>query len=79
MGYTVHTHRGVRTPDFAQVKPTPEELAQWRADHPHQHPPYRSRCRDCGRRIWHSGYAVAAHRRHCKGPPAGHQHPGPTK
>lgn len=57
---------GVRTPDFFEVRPDKDEVAEWFAKHPRRRPPYRSKCRRCGKRIWHSGVAVAAHRRACK-------------
>jgi hypothetical protein len=53
---------------FTQVVPTAEEVADWRRRYPRQkYPPYRSECQRCGRRIWHTGIAVGAHRRACKG------------
>jgi hypothetical protein len=60
---------GVRTPDFRQVRPTPEERADWAKRYPNRakFPPYRSQCVRCGTRIWHSGIAIGSHRRACKG------------
>lgn len=59
---------GVRTPDFRQVSPTEDELSAWRRKYPNRPTtPYRSQCTRCGKRIWHSGIGVGAHRRACKG------------
>lgn len=52
---------------FTQVRPTADEIAAWQAKYPRRHPPYRSACSRCGRRIWHSGIAIGSHRRACKG------------
>lgn len=52
---------------FVGVRATAEELAAWRKKYPRRGPPYRSKCQRCGRRIWHSGIAIVAHRRACKG------------
>lgn len=60
---------GVRTPDFTQVRPTEDEKAGWNKRYPRRagHWPYRSQCIYCGKRIWHSGMAIGAHRRACPG------------
>lgn len=72
---------------FTQVVPTADEVAAWRRKYPRRHPPYRSKCQRCGRRIWHSGIAIGAHRRACTGQPeieqgearSRHALPGVTK
>jgi hypothetical protein len=52
---------------FTLVIPTAAELAAWRSKNPRRHPPYRSKCSACGKRIWHSGMGIGSHRRACKG------------
>jgi hypothetical protein len=59
------TARGIRRPDFREVRPTADEKAAWYDKHPRQHPPYRAECRRCGRRIWYSGFAVGSHLKAC--------------
>ena len=58
---------GVHTPDFREVRPTEDELTDWRRRYPRRRPPYRSQCIHCEKRIWHSGIAIGAHRRACTG------------
>jgi hypothetical protein len=60
--------RGVQRDDFRQVKPTPEERADWFKTHvPAHHPPYRAEHIPCGKRMWYSGLGIGSHLRACPG------------
>lgn len=61
------TKRGIRRPDFTQVKPTEEELADWAKKNPNKRPPYRAEHDRCGKRIWYSGIAIVGHTQACPG------------
>ena len=59
---------GIRRGDFREVRPTAEELAEWRGHHPRRHlPPYRALHVPCGKRMWYSGLGIGAHLRACPG------------
>lgn len=51
--------------DFKEVKPTPEEIAQWKKKHPNRGLPYRAEHLPCGTRIWYSGISIGAHVKAC--------------
>jgi len=53
----------IRRPDFREVRPTAEELADWRRKNPRKAPPERAECRECGQRFWYSGIAIGSHLR----------------
>ena len=57
---------GIRRPDFREVKPTADELADWAKKHPCHRPPYRAIHKDCGKRMWYSGIGIGSHLRACK-------------
>ena len=48
---------------YHEVRPTPEEVQEWRRTHPRQPPPYRVVCEADGTRLWWSGLGRGAHER----------------
>jgi hypothetical protein len=65
--------RGVQRDDFREVKPTPEERADWYKKHPGRNfsLPYRVEHKPCGKRMWYSGLGIGSHLRACKPKPTG--------
>jgi hypothetical protein len=57
---------GIQRDDFREVKPTPEEIADWFKTHvPAHRPPYRAEHIPCGKRMWYSGLGIGSHLRAC--------------
>jgi hypothetical protein len=53
--------------DYERVRPTPEEVADFRRRKGYLPSVHRVRCTLCGRRYWGSGIGIGSHRRACPG------------
>lgn len=71
------TNRFRQAPGFTRVRPTADELDEYRRkDVGHRGPTsYRVRCDECHKRIWGSGLGIGSHRRACPGVPPANGNP----